>query len=638
MKKYIQKVILGLMILLMSTSIFSALPFATAGSTTVRVIPSPIPLGEGHVNVVGTEFTFAVVIEDVTELWAFTVKLYVNQTYFEYVSHVSTVPVEDYSEPIDPSPYAGILHADKAALTKVKDEYDPSTGILEVSYSTTAPSTPFNGSGTVCIVTLRLKNQPFTYEIEPADYINILIDFKETKLAGYGLPPPPISHDVIPGVVELWSRPFTYPPLPKLKVLGSEAEAEISGYALGEQFTVDVWMSNLDPFWDVAGVDMYLNFNGELLNATDVVLDPDGSFASFWPHGIYEVAADFNNTEGWVHMAFIGVGGTEHSPPYGTFKLATIIFKVIFESETYPPASTVLFLRNPGSRPVVILEGVPYECPVDLAGFPHPDRPMSPWNGVPYSVPIPHYVENATFISPFKPPGRWIDLYTQYPNPYGGQGPGQDSDAFGPQMEVILYAEVLYNLWPIQNKLVTFEIIGPEGTSYHYVYQGITNETGVTMTTFRLPWQCDDPESIFGTWTVIATVDIAEETVTDILHFEANYLIDIVSITPSKDVYAIGEHMQFGVIYRSISAQTREAYLAMVIEDDLGVPIASMILGPFNVTEGMHSIMFECMEVPKWTFVGEGTVEVNVLTGLPENGGTAYCPAETISIGLTVPP
>jgi hypothetical protein len=48
--------------------------------------------------------------------------------------------------------------------------------------------------------------------------------------------------------------------------------------------------------------------------------------------------------------------------------------------------------------------------------------------------------------------GRIIDLYTQYPAPYGGQGPDNPSDMFWPQKEVWLYANVTYNWWPVQQK------------------------------------------------------------------------------------------------------------------------------------------------------------------------------------------
>ncbi|MEM3699758.1 MAG: PKD domain-containing protein [Candidatus Bathyarchaeia archaeon] len=41
---------------------------------------------------------------------------------------------------------------------------------------------------------------------------------------------------------------------------------------------------------------------------------------------------------------------------------------------------------------------------VDVAGFPHPERPMCPWHNKAYSVPIPHKTEPATYTAPTRGP------------------------------------------------------------------------------------------------------------------------------------------------------------------------------------------------------------------------------------------
>ncbi|MBS7620639.1 hypothetical protein KEJ32_00705, partial [Candidatus Bathyarchaeota archaeon] len=53
--------------------------------------------------------------------------------------------------------------------------------------------------------------------------------------------------------------------------------------------------------------------------------------------------------------------------------------------------------------------------------------------------------------------GRSIDLFTQK-EPFSGKGLNEPSDSFQPQEEVILYALVTYNNYPVQNKLVAFQV------------------------------------------------------------------------------------------------------------------------------------------------------------------------------------
>jgi hypothetical protein len=271
---------------------------------------------------------------------------------------------------------------------------------------------------------------------------------------------------------------------------------------------------------------------------------------------------------------------------------------------------------------------------VDIAGFPHPDRPMTPWFGRDYGIPLPNAVENADFTSPFAASGRYIDVYTQYPTGYNGEGQFVDSDAFGPQATVNLTAKVTYNLNPVQHKLVTFEIQHGE---WHFIFCDFTDANGIASVQFGLPWPCDNTESrVFGTWHVTASVDIRDVVVLDYLNFEVGYLIDIVSVVPSKASYAIGEHMSFNITYNSISHQDRIAYFTIVITDDLDVPIGWLTVGPITVEYGTNWIILDCMLVPKWTFVGQGKVWTNILTKLPSNGGVQYCPEEKITIGLTI--
>jgi len=152
--------------------------------TTVRFISEREVLGP---NAIGTEFDVAVVVQNVENLYGLSVKIYINETYFQYVTHTTTIPWNDTQTPVPPSPYAGILYA---PVQLVRDQYYPTTHILEIAYSSMAPAASFNGSGTVCVIRLNVTNIPISEE-----YVDILAaKFTEIKLAGKGLPPPPILY------------------------------------------------------------------------------------------------------------------------------------------------------------------------------------------------------------------------------------------------------------------------------------------------------------------------------------------------------------------------------------------------------------------------------------------------------------
>lgn len=123
---------------------------------------------------------------------------------------------------------------------------------------------------------------------------------------------------------------------------------------------------------------------------------------------------------------------------------------------------------------------------------------------------------------------RFIDLFTQR----GGVGANQSSDMFQPQELVILYANVTFNDSPVANKDVGFSASPP--TSIEVINAtgyARTNASGLAVWSFRIPWPSEDPEKkVFGEWHVIATVDIADQTVVDTLTFQVGWIIQITKI------------------------------------------------------------------------------------------------------------
>jgi hypothetical protein len=274
---------------------------------------------------------------------------------------------------------------------------------------------------------------------------------------------------------------------------------------------------------------------------------------------------------------------------------------------------------------------------VEVAGFPHPERPQSPWFGRDFGIPLPVEVENAFFTSPFQSLGRDIDLYTDYPDTFNGRNEyNMQIDAYGPQSTIKLIAKVTYAMNPVQSKPVTFSARHGE---FDFSFCNFTGSDGIAWVEFGLPWPCDDPEGrTFGIWNCSASVSIREVTVTDTLTFESGWLIEITEITPNPtDSFHIGQHLNFTIKYTSISHQIRSAVFTLVVTDDLDVPIAWWVLTAFDVVYGAdQTVTIQCIEVPKWTFVGQGKVWANIYTDLPQNGGVQYGPEARISIGLTI--
>jgi hypothetical protein len=973
---------LALTLLLLASFVAIGIPNARAQATTLALVPSP-----QEVYNAGDFVTFSCLVSDVTDLYGFGIKIEWDTTELAYVSHVLTVPVSTYP--------GGVLNPSVAV---VKDAVDIPAGIYEAAATSLSPALGFDGSGTIFNITFQAMFVPWDFEITPDTYIASLVVFTKDDLADSNAIN--IPHTTTDGEVRLMAKPFKYPIVPALKVYPAIYEAG----SLLEEFDSDVVLmgknltsgalGDLDGFWDVAGIDVYMHFNTTLLEAIDVQIDPDGWFGAFFSLGIFEVAKEIDNASGIVHVAFIGYGDP-HFAPNGQGRMFTVTFRAIYESESFPPPSAPIFLENPitftgttifdsigglidvasplgtewfrltpgfgentpyvatawddngdGVLSVsdqVILEGAdgfyfdyhidvitatlnitqlpfhtadedwlamdgptnkytpwpklwetgasysplgnpymtgnfsctypvvsvnyfevnpqigapynltegvdfivnpdgtidlltvlderveneyigqmpfggnagwppiayiasgfesvwidmpngtsryaralgnylpppneywyddwfPYElesywatgyyagpwvwpdgtdvyinysaaafvtidynappdpnlryieylgtdfmsmlaapngttwkeayplslrdyeiigwddsdvssdltagdlihtldsegyrsyvvnavttdihaarkpwiCETDpaddyfgmapivtVAGWPHPEREMCPWHGSEPSIPLPHAVENAMFTAPFKPSGGFIDIYTQYPDPFGGQGAHKPSDMFWPQKEVIVFADVTYAQWPEQNKDVAFQVLDPHGETWG-IYVNRTNSVGHTFVRVRLPWPCDDPEYYFGIWTVIATVDVACVVINDTMEFKYDYKVRIWDVSLDKTEYKHCEDIIVTVEYGSLATQQYNITIAVTAVDASGVPF-DFAYTVVTIGHGDHTLYCTyangvtelTVHVEKFARPPVGTIYVVGLSDLPANGGSAETP------------
>ena len=987
---------LTITILLLASLAFSTLPPVHAQTTTLSLIPTP-----QTVSLIGQQVTLACVVEDVSDLYGVGLQITWNTTYFDYVSHTMTMPWNDSTAVIPPSPYAGLMYS---AGFPVSNIVNAGAGTYDAAYSSASPAPSFYGDGTAFVITLDVKFIPFIEDVG-ADFLMIPVSFTLDDVANSAAQS--IPHTTNDAWINMTLKPFEYPPEPLLKV--TPAVIECTG--VGENVTADVYLMGadhlgLDPFWDVSGIDVYMNFDPTMLLAVDAEIDPDGWFAAFWHLGVWEIAKEIDNTEGFVHIAFMGYG-EPHTAPYDIGRMFSVTFQSLSESDTYPPGSSLISLENPpnaagmyvfdskgglinigsptstlwtqltpkwnfGDGPfellawddedsdselsvgdIVQLEdtttsfyfdyllttvtgtlnlthtgtaavddyvwaasfgpdnidysglvgryigtddpyngyGVPnwtgnfstlagsvtsvnsitvtalpftadeynytltegvhylvhaddelielltpvdvditnelwvdgvnnslngwpfinyvasgissvyvdmmngtarfgvnngyamsppaewwfdpdftwelegwwalgYYCPasycwpagsmwwinytaasyltvdyvadpepehrfieydgtyadflsilstpngthwkeiypnslrdqtimywddvntntlldggdviqtigpeglatftvnhlatditagrlpwvcergpghryfgvtptVVVVGFPHPETARCPWDESPFPPYLPVVVESATYYECFRPSGGFIDIYTQYPYPFGGQGKDRPSDMFWPQKAIIVCANVTYAQWPEQNKDVAFEIIDPFGDTWG-IFVNRTNDDGVACVFIRLPWPCDNPEDYIGEWTIIATVDVACVIVNDTLTFKYDYKVNVWDATVDKEEYKHCEWINVTISYGSYALQPYNITFAITAVDASGVPFGyayvTVVIGGHDITD--YCQYYNCttrlsVHVVKFARPPMGTIYIAALNGLPQDGGSA---------------
>lgn len=268
---------------------------------------------------------------------------------------------------------------------------------------------------------------------------------------------------------------------------------------------------------------------------------------------------------------------------------------------------------------------------------------------------LPVDTVDCHYRAPQKILGLGMDLYTQYDYPYGGQGPDMPSDMFGPQQLVDLFVNVTYNDYPVQQKLVGFEIRHGDLVFWR---EDTTDENGVAHVSFRLPWPCVDPETeIFGKWYVWATVEVAEEVASDTLGFWVEWPVWVLSIEPkgTEPIQFVqrktgGDTLLFTMVFLTHSMQKIPVTLTTTVYDELGFFIGSDSLTVdvgwdeynyynYSICEEPPFIVYWwdiSIPMPTNAVIGKGIVFGNAFNMFPWLGGTPYCPEVTNTIDFYI--
>ena len=436
---------------------------------------------------------------------------------------------------------------------------------------------------------------------------------------------------------------------------------------LGEIFNVSVIINNVDPALNAIGYQFDLGYNSSLLQVLNYwngsFLDPFGAAPN---QGVLWMYLNSPGSFGYGELVEPQTNGTWSTPyPSGTGVLATIEFNCTMQSTFGGPELTC---------PLTITDEIVANTTADVVS-----ESQSPVNGV-------------YFMKAALPPivGRQIDIYTQWPAPYGGQGFNMPSDMFWPEKAVTLYANVTYNGYAEQDKDVAFQLIAPNNVNNDNetwaVLYATTDANGIATVTFTLPWPCNDPQQWFGVWTVIGTVDIACTIVNDTLWFHYDYLVNIFKQTVDMPLpsgsYNHTQTITVTINYGTYLQETDAVYLdeltngtldlsnvtvVVTALDNLEVPFSfigaqlpletttdgqvgnasevvafggapSSLTGPpplfsnyinFTVTLTIY--------IPKFAAAGFGTVECAVLNTWPSLGGTVISGYQDPVTGLWTP-
>ncbi|MEM3627870.1 MAG: hypothetical protein QXJ11_06255 [Candidatus Bathyarchaeia archaeon] len=418
--------------------------------------------------------------------------------------------------------------------------------------------------------------------------------------------------------------------------------------SIGKEFEVHVIIRNLHPEWKMVAYQFRLCFDDSLIEGVSITEGP------------------FLKDPRWNKYGTLFI--SRFDPPIYPYRACAVVGDILWNYTyltTFPqaPGPDVPNLVPPVNPILATIRfRAKAQASIDLndvldlwdGGIPPVDRFLMDVdrNWIPLTDNI-----NCTYkMKGFGQPGRVIDVFggvidTQitgldpYPDGFNGKGPNQPMDMVWPQKEVVLYAKVTYNYWPVQNKPVSFEVTGPNG--FEWKGTAITNESGIARITFRMPWQCFDAEKYFGVYTVTATADVYCVVVNDTMQFHYDWLVRIFKVTTNKLEYNHCETVEITVTYGShlmmpIDRQKFPAEFWVYISDEVNQPIGKdlerLYIGGATFCQYKNGTLTFRIHVPKYAVAGWADIHVNCFSENPTLGGWAWCPEVLVDNAIYIRP
>jgi hypothetical protein len=388
---------------------------------------------------------------------------------------------------------------------------------------------------------------------------------------------------------------------PANTLLGPEL---VIGDQYSKTFQIKVDIKNLHSDWNVVRIQFRLSFDPSLVEVINV---EEGPFL-----------AQFNNTSTSSYTHFLSYFKMD-DPIYGPNILVEdfLLPNITGQWDTFPEGNGTIAIIT--FRPLVQGLIETYAGEFNIIQVMLINKYNQP---VPFDPP-----QNGTLtILPIEAIGRVIDVWMQYPSPFGGQGLMNPADLVVPQQLITLTAKVTYNWWPVPQKLVTFHVYDDDGNLFTNL-QGVTDDYGHVTVEFRMPYY--NAEDFFGVWTVNATVEVAEEVVFDIMQFHFDWLVRIWKVTTDKEEYMHLETVYITVEYGSLAQQEYDVTLKIAIFDELsysiGLTYMDLTVGGASFYSYKNYSTTLAITIPWEAAAGQATIKVYFLEG-GAYSGTAITP------------
>jgi hypothetical protein len=132
--------------------------------------------------------------------------------------------------------------------------------------------------------------------------------------------------------------------------------------------------------------------------------------------------------------------------------------------------------------------------------------------------------------------------------------------------KMVLFANATYADWPESQIDVAFQIIDPDKIIVAILYSR-TDEFGIASVNWSLP--CTEGE-LFGNWTIVVTVNIAEVAVNDTLPFQYllhEHVVQVTSLMIGKTICCQGFPLLLNLSLFDLSNTTAECYVTIFAND-----------------------------------------------------------------------
>jgi hypothetical protein len=258
---------------------------------------------------VGETFTVSVIVYNLTNkvvpdpysrvatvplgnLYGFDLQLTWDPTVIHCINHTVTTPFENYSTPMSPSPYAGILHGygpGNTSLVTVENVVNEAGNISSFvpadvrawfSYATITPASVFNGNGTICTLTFKVLKKG----VSPIQIVSVTLSDVSGDPIGYSsiasiwLNPPRSGSVTVTGAPQPSSPTY----LPTVGVVNKPMY--FSTFVTGNDTPVAKYMWNFGDGTDVENTTVptvgHNYTSSSIYTVTVTALDVDGAEGS----------------------------------------------------------------------------------------------------------------------------------------------------------------------------------------------------------------------------------------------------------------------------------------------------------------------------------------------------------------------